>query len=137
MHIFRWYRPDLIRVATLAVALLSLGALGCPKQEDLPTAPDFVVPPTPTNFVITLVDAQVNPPEYSYDFSWTVSDPSQVDHYRLYLLGGGFVPDELLFETPNTTYPAVFSYSLAGLQFAVSAVSPDGIEGQGRVTIIQ
>ena len=137
MRRFHWYRPALIRVATLAVALLSIGALGCPKQEDLPAAPDIVVPPTPTNFVITLVDAQVNPPQYDYDFTWTMSDPSNVDHYRLYLLGGGFVPDELLFETPNTTFPATFSYSLVGLQFAVSAVSPEGVEGVGRTTIIQ
>ena len=39
-----------------------------------------------------------------------MSDPSNVDHYRLYLLGGGFVLDELLFETPsNTTFPATFA----------------------------
>lgn len=137
MHRFGWYRVDLVRVATVAVALLSVGALGCPKHENLPTAPDYVTPPTPTNFVITLVDAQLNPPEYTYDFSWAVSNANQVDHYRLYVLGGGVIPDQLLFETPNTTFPYTFDYSLAGLQFAVSAVSPDGIEGQGRVAIAQ
>mgnify|MGYP003693621171 CR=1 FL=1 len=63
MHRFHWYRPALIRAATLAVAaLLSIAALGCPKQEDLPAAPEIVVPLTPTNFVVTLVDAQVDPP---------------------------------------------------------------------------
>ncbi|MCI0453008.1 MAG: hypothetical protein L0Z51_11580 [Candidatus Latescibacteria bacterium] len=137
MHLLRSYRPSLTRVAVLAVAALSLAALGCPKQEDLPAAPEFVAPPTPTDLVVTLLDAQLNPPEYDYNFTWTVSDPSQVDHYRIYLLGGGFVPDELLFETPNTTYDATFGFSLTGLQFAVSAVSPEGIEGNGRVTLVQ
>ncbi len=116
-----------IQMATFALAILLVGVVGCPKQEDFPAALDLVVPPTPANFVITRVDPDLN----DYDFSWTVADPTNVDHYRMYLIGGGqFGQDELLFETPNTTYPATFGFELTGLQFAVSAVSQQGVEGQ-------
>lgn len=120
--------------AALALAILALGMLGCPKQEDFPAALDVVAPPTPSNFVITRVDPQGG---FDYDFAWTISDPSEVDFYRVYLVGGGPLgADELIFETPDTTYLTTFTFSLDGLQFAVSAVSDGGIEGERRVTTV-
>ncbi len=113
-------------LAAAAFAVLLAGVLGCPKQEDFPAALDLQVPPTPSNFVITRVDTL----SLDYDFSWTVSDPTNVDRYRMYLIGGGALgQDELIFETPNTFYPATFTVEIAGLQFAVSAVSTEGVEG--------
>lgn len=121
-----------VPMIALSLAVLLLGVVGCPKQEDFPAALDVEVPPTPTNFVITRVD----PTEFDYDFSWSISDPAAVDHYRVYLVGGGALGgDELLFETPNTFYPATFTFSLTGLQFAVSAVSPGSVEGNRRVAV--
>lgn len=129
----RFSRPTVrvpIQVLVLSLAVSLLGVVGCPKQESFPAALDVVAPPTPTNFVITRVDPQ----DFDYDFSWSVSDPGAVDHYRVYLIGGGALGgDELLFETPNTFYPATFTFSLTGLQFAVSAVSPENVEGNRRV----
>lgn len=118
-----------IQLATLVLAILLVGVVGCPKQEDFPAALDLTVPPTPTNFVITRVDPDLT----DYDFSWSVGDPTDVDHYRMYLIGGGQLgQDEVLFETPNTTYPATFGFELTGLQFAVSAVSQQGVEGHRK-----
>ncbi len=111
------------RAAVLVLGLASMALVGCPKQEDFPAALDLVVPPTPTNFVIS------NPSGTTYDFAWEVSDPSQVDVYRLYLLGGGFGPDELLLETPTPSHTQTFGFSVTGLQFAVSAVNVEGVEG--------
>jgi hypothetical protein len=116
------------RAVYVSLALLSLGALGCPQHADFPAQLELIVPPQPTNFVIT------NPQDLDYDFSWEVSDPTDVDHYRVYLVGSGFNDDELLFETPNTTYLATLQFPATDLQFAVSAVSTQGVEGQRTVT---
>jgi hypothetical protein len=127
MDFSRWSSPASLRAAALTLAFISLGTLGCPEQENLPAAPDLVAPPTPSDFVITLMSGT------QYNFAWAVSDPTNVDRYRVYLLGGGFVPDELLFETTLTSDQHDAGISLRGLQFAVTAVSPDGIEGDGPV----
>ena len=108
-----------LRALSVSLALVSLVTLGCPKQEDFPSPLDVEVPPTPANFVIT------NPQNLDYDFSWEVSDPSDLDHYRVYLVGGELSPDELLFETPNTTYLATLQFPATGLRFSVSAVSTE------------
>jgi hypothetical protein len=117
-----------LRALSVSLALVSLVALGCPKQADFPSTLDVVVPPQPTNFVIT------NPQGLDYDFSWEVSDPGDIDHYRVYLVGGQLAPDELLFETPNTTYLATLQFPATGLQFSVSSVSTEGVEGHRTVT---
>lgn len=108
-----------------AVATVLCGALvlaGCPKQDDFPAALDLTVPATPTNFVIT------NPSGTTYTFEWTAV--SGATEYRIYLLGNGLGPDELLAETTATSVtPPAFGFSAEGLQFAVSAVSDEGVEG--------
>jgi hypothetical protein len=104
--------------------VVSLAAVvGCPKQEDFPAALDLVVPPTPSDFVITNVGT-------AYTFSWNTSDPTDVDHYVIYLLGGGFVPDEVWDEAPSSPYSYDNGVYLTNLHFAVSAISTQGVEGE-------
>ena len=115
---------SIARWSAVTVALCGVLVLaGCPKQDDFPAALNVTAPATPTNFVIT------NPSGTTYTFEWTaVSGP--VDHYRLYLLGNGLGPDELLAETTLTSItPPAFGFSAEGLQFAGSAVSDEGVEG--------
>ncbi len=119
---------------TMVLAALSVGLLGCPKQEDLPSQIDFNVPPTPSNFVVSLADTT----DFVYTFEWAISSPGDVDRYRGYLVGAGVGgTDELLFETPNTSTTYTFGFSIEGLQFAVSAVGTNGVEGHRRVTSVQ
>lgn len=129
MHGSTSSRGFVARTAFVVLMVSLLGVVGCPKQEDFPAALDLVVPPTPTNFVITRVDPQ----DFDYDFTWEVNDPTDVDRYRVYLLGTGLIPDELLFETTNPFYYGTFTFSLTGLQFAVAAVSTQGVEGERAV----
>lgn len=112
-------------IAILASTVLAL--VGCPKQEDFPAALNLVVPPTPTNFDIT------NTGGTAYSFAWTISDPTNVDHYLIYILGGGVLPDELLAETNENPWPYNPGIDLEDLQFAVSAVSTQGVEGERAV----
>jgi hypothetical protein len=126
MHFSRSTHRTSFRATVIALPMLLLGAVGCPKQEDFPAALDLDVPPTPTNFVIS--NAGTN-----YTFAWDVSDPLAVDHYLVYLLGGGLAPDEVIIETPLTSVSYDVGFSLAGLQFAVSAVSAQGVEGEWTV----
>jgi len=108
-------------LATLALCGVLMLA-GCPKQEDFPAALDVTAPATPANFVIT------NPSGTTYTFEWTAVTGAV--NYRLYLLGNGLGPDELLGETTETNFtPPAFGFSAKGLQFAVSAVSDEGVEG--------
>ena len=116
---------QLFRRAGLVMAsgalLLVLG--GCPKHENFPTALDVDVPPTPANFAIT-----VAPGTTDYTFEWEISDPAGVKNYRLYVIGLSLLP-ELLAEPTTTTVSRTLPYSVAGLQFGVSAVSEGNIEG--------
>lgn len=114
------------RAALVLFSLSLLAVVGCPKQEDFPAALDLVVPPTPTNFEITNTGT-------AYTFAWTLSDPTDVDHYLIYVLGGEFLSDELLAETTENPWNYNPGISLAGLQFAVSAVSTQGVEGERAV----
>ncbi len=111
-----------LRGGALALAVLLVGVVGCPKQENFPAALDVVVPPTPDTFTI------INPSGTAYEFDWAVSDPTNVDHYRLYLLGG-IQGAELLVETTEVFYDVTFGFSVEGLQFAISAVTAEGVEG--------
>ena len=115
------------RAAELCLLVLSTGLLGCPEHADFPTQLDLVVPPTPSNFVITY--NQPNPQGgYDYDLSWTISDATNVDRYRVYLLEVGTAP-ELVAETTNTTLPATVPFLITGLQMGVAAVSTGNVEG--------
>ncbi|HXV14926.1 MAG TPA: hypothetical protein VEC56_12040 [Candidatus Krumholzibacteria bacterium] len=130
MHFSRSTHRLSFRAAALALPILLLGVAGCPKQEDFPVALDLDVPPTPFNFVIS--NAGTN-----YTFAWEVSDPAAVDHYLVYLLGGGLAPNEVIIETALTSVTYDVGFSLAGLQFAVSAVSAQGVEGEWTVRAAQ
>ncbi len=115
------------RAAALCLLVLLVGALGCPEHADFPAAVDLAVPPTPGNFVITYAGA--NPQGgYDYDLSWTISDATDVDRYRVYLLELGTAP-ELVAETTNTSLPATLPFQITGLQMGVAAVSTGNVEG--------
>lgn len=125
MHAPLWNRSRRMVMAAAAVCLLA-SLMGCPKHEQFPSDIVFVEPPTPANFVITRPDPEQN----DLDFSWSVPDAGAVDRYRLYVLGGGVIPDELVLETTQTTALATLPFDPAGLQFAVSAVSTSNVEGK-------
>jgi hypothetical protein len=108
-------------LAALCGALLFVLA-GCPKQENFPAALDVDVPPTPTNFVITASGTD-------YTFEWEISDATDVQNYRLYVIGLGLTP-ELLAEPTTTSVQQTLPYNVTGLQFGVSAVSNGNIEGE-------
>lgn len=115
-----------LRAAFALLAISLLAVVGCPKQEDFPAALDLDVPPTATSFDITNQGTV-------YTFAWTLSDPTEVDHYLIYLLGGEFAADEVIVETTDNPWIYDPGISLTGLQFAVSAVSAQGVEGERRV----
>lgn len=108
-------------LATLALCgVLTLA--GCPKQENFPTALDLTVPATPANFVITRSSGTL------YTFEWEAV-PGAVA-YRLYLLGGGLGADEFLAEATLTQITDLdLGAVVKGLQFAVSAVNAEHVEG--------
>jgi len=120
------------RVAFIMAALgmvLILG--GCPKHENFPTQLDVVEAPAPSQFQVAWKGTNANS-EFLYDLTWTISDDTNVDHYRLYLIGAGFVP-ELVHETDATEtdahiLPIKLPGSAAGLQFGLSSVSTGFIE---------
>lgn len=120
----------LMRGALLVAVVGALAlAAGCKKHEDFPAPLDVVVPPTPANFVIT------NPQGNDYDLSWEISDAGAVKNYRLYLVGLGLAP-ELLAEPATTTFPITLSFDATGLQFGVSAVSTDNVEGKMATAVV-
>ncbi|HEU4364027.1 MAG TPA: hypothetical protein VFT13_01045 [Candidatus Krumholzibacteria bacterium] len=124
----------LIRVPAVAVLLvgLLLAVAGCPKHENFPQPLNVQSVPTPDSLVITRPDPQGT----DYDFAWYVTDPEAVvDHVRIYLLGEGFVPDELIAETSDNPFKASFATAATGLRFAVSAVSTENVEGARRVAV--
>ena len=117
-----------IPVYAFVLLVVSLTPLmtGCPKHENFPQPLAVKAVPTPQNFVISQPDTLV----FEYDFTWTIDDPQGVvDRYRIYLLGNTFTPDELVAETPQTTFLATFPFSIKGARFAVTAVSTESVEG--------
>lgn len=108
---------------TVACGALLLVLAGCPKHENFPTELDIVVPPTPSNFSIT-----VAPGTTDYTFEWEISDPADVKNYRLYVIGLSLTP-ELLAEPTGLLVQQTLPYSVSGLQFGVSSVSTDNVEG--------
>ena len=115
------------RAAATCLLVLAVGVLGCPKHDEFPAAIELLVPPTPGSFVITYTG--VNPQGgYDYDLSWTISDATDVDRYRVYLLGVGAAP-EMVAETTDTFLLATLPFEITGLQMGVAAVSTENVEG--------
>lgn len=124
-----------VKSTVLAAAVSMLFILGgCPKHENFPTQIKAVEAPAPTNFVITSLGINSSG-TYDYDLNWTVSDPSHVDRYRLYLVGNGIVP-ELVQETTANSLPITLPFNAEGLQFGLSTVSTDLIESSMTIAII-
>jgi hypothetical protein len=113
--------------------LLVLG--GCPKHENLPTAIDVVEAPVPSTFVITAPAGPDPQGNYTYDLSWTTTDPGATKGYRLYLVEGGFVP-ELLAEVTGNQLTQSLPVNAVGLHFGLSAVSTDNIETAMVVKVV-
>lgn len=121
-----------VSAATLVLFGTLLAATGCTKHENFPTELETLPVPTPTSLVITRPDPQ----GFDYDFAWQVDDPDGVvDRVRIYLLGEGFVPDELIAETQDNPFMAQFSGAATGIRFAVSAISTEGIEGAAKTAV--
>ncbi len=120
---------SIVRFGAVALGLCGLLLVrACPKQEDFPEAIDATVPATPTNFVITNTSGTL------YTFEWQAV-PGAVS-YRLYLLGGGLGPDEFLATTTVTQIPDLdLGAVVKGLQFAVSAVNAEHVEGFRAVAV--
>jgi hypothetical protein len=120
---------SIARFSAMAAAVCGLLLVtACPKQENFPEAIDVTVPATPSNFVIT------NSSGTLYTFEWQAV-PGAVN-YRLYLLGGGLGPDEFLAETTVTQIPDLdLGAVVKGLQFAVSAVNAEHVEGFRAVAV--
>jgi hypothetical protein len=119
------------RAAIVILSMSLVAAIGCPKQENFPAALDLVVPPTPTNFEI------ITQAPGSYSFEWEISDPTVVDHYLIRILGQGVLDDEIIAETNLNPFPYNPGISLTGLQFAVSSVSTQGVEGDRAVDTVE
>jgi hypothetical protein len=120
-------------LASAAIAmLLVLG--GCPKHENFPTQLSLVEAPAPTDFVITSRGLNTSG-TYDYDLSWSVSDPTNVDRYRLYLVGAGLAP-ELVQETTANFLPISLPFNAEGLQFGLSTVSTGSVETSMTIAII-
>jgi hypothetical protein len=113
----------------MIVGAMALAA-GCNKHENFPAELDVVVPPTPSNFVIT------NPQGTDYDLSWQISDAAAVKNYRLYLVGSLGLAPELLAEPATTTFPITLSFDATGLRFGISAVSVDNVEGNMTTAVV-
>ena len=111
-------------LAALAVALPLMTA--CPKHENFPQPLAVQPVPVPTNFSIT------NPSGTDYDLAWDIDDPDNlVVSYRIYVVGGNGIADQLIVETGTSTTSAQITspFSLSGYQLAVAAVSSENVEG--------
>jgi len=128
--------PILSRAALVASCLGIVFVLsGCPKHENFPTPLDVVVAPVPGDFVINSngLNAESG---YDYDLTWTTSDPSVVDRYRLYLVYGSGLPPELLAEPTGNQFSFSLPVNAVGLQFGLSAVSTGSVESDMNVQTV-
>jgi len=117
-----------IRSVALLTGLVSLLVVsGCPKHENFPTEIELVTAPAPSNFVISALGDIDSDGDYDYDLSWSISDPTYLSRFRLYLVGGGLAP-ELAAEPTSTTLAISLPFDAAGLQFGLSTVSTGLVE---------
>jgi len=125
----------ILKSALMLAAIAMLFVLGgCPKHENFPAQIDLVEAPAPTNFVITSLGLSSSG-SYDYDLSWTVSDATNVDHFRLYLVGISPTP-ELLDETTQNSLPISLPANAEGLRFGVSTVSTGFVESSLTTAIV-
>lgn len=133
IQIFRRVMP------AMAGGAMVLVLAGCPKHENLPTALDVVEAAAPDSFKVTSLGVNGSG-TFDYDLTWTVSDATNVDRFRLYLVGAGFAP-ELVHETdPNETsdmaLPVTLPSNAEGLQFGLSTVSTGSVESSITIATI-
>jgi hypothetical protein len=128
MRFNRALNQSVLVITSLSV-LLVLG--GCTKHENLPTALALETAPPPDNFEVIALGVNTSG-TFDYDLTWTVSDATNVDRFRLYLVGGGFLP-ELVYETnaqetSDLTISLTLPSNAEGLQFGLSTVSTGSVE---------
>jgi hypothetical protein len=128
-----------MRATRTTMLLIACGAMvlvlaGCPKHENFPTQVTLVTAPAPDTFVITALGVNATG-GFDYDLSWTVSDPTNVDRYRLYLVGAGLEP-ELVDEPTGTFLPVSLPFNAQGLQFGISTVSTGSVESALKIATI-
>ncbi len=117
-----------VRAAALALGL-ALALAACSKRHgDLPTPLGVTPPPTVTNFVVTQPDT-TNP--LDYDLAWSIADPSVVDHYRIYLVVSDIrgTTAEQVATTTTTTFLATLALPVPDVQFGVTVVTTEHVEG--------
>ncbi len=129
--------PRIVVVMSALAALAILG--GCPKHENFPTQIALIEAPAPDSFVVTSLGINSDG-AFDYDLTWTISDNTNVDRYRLYVVGQGFAP-ELVHETnANETSDMVLPVTLPsngqGLQFGLSTVSTGSVESAMTIATI-
>ena len=132
---------QIFRRVVLAVVggALVLGLGACKKHENLPTALELVEAPAPSDFVVTSLGVNGSG-TFDYDLTWTVSDATNVDHFRLYLVGAGFAPELVHETTPQETsdlaLPVTLPSNAEGLQFGLSTVSTGSVESSITIATI-
>ncbi len=112
----------MLRRLLLVTAIVAFGATGCAKHEGLPTQLSLLTPPTPSNFVVT------SPAAGDFDLTWDISDPTNVDHYNVYLVDPFFGPAKVA-EAATTTFLASVPGVTGGVEFGVAAVTSENVEG--------
>jgi len=99
----------------------------CSRHDgDLPTEVNYVRSATPATFTVT------SPDQITYDLSWTISDPSTVSEYRVWLFVNagqtfGFVPWDTVM---TTSYSETFASPVPDAVWAVTSVSTDNVESE-------
>lgn len=124
----------ILKLAALVPACSALVLVGaCKKHENFPTALSLVEAPAPSDFTVTALGVNSSG-TFDYDLTWTVSDATDVDRFRLYLVGGGFLPELVHETTDQETSDLMIALTLpsnaAGLQFGLSTVSTGSVESE-------
>jgi len=116
---------------TLTAGALLLVIGGCPKHENFPTELALVQAAAPDSFEITSQGVNESG-GFDYDLAWQISDETNVDHYRLYLVGAGIAPEFVhatdADETSDRALPVTLPFNGQGLQFGLTTVSTGLVE---------
>ena len=97
--------------------------LGCTQHDDFPPLLDINAPPTPSNVGIT------TPQGGTYQLTWTVSQPSLVKVFNIYL-SDPFFGAQVLAATTQTNFTWQPGVDATGLQLGVSTVSDENVESE-------